>query len=85
MNRAEALLNKVREEAGYFDQADTNAMHDWLADRSDEELVEIMRGAAGTIAWRMTATDTMHPTREVFAHALDQVADAFKESTSGLV
>jgi hypothetical protein len=61
---------------------------EWLADRDDSELVEMMRGRASTLAYRMVTHATSGaptPSKEVFVTALDRVVDLFKKNVKGLL
>jgi hypothetical protein len=83
MTRAEDIDNLIRERETDFTQAWVDDLHNWLIERNDAELVEMLRGVASTLAWRRVTLETnpfANPSMEVFETSLKQVAQVFKES-----
>lgn len=84
MDRAKEILALVDSEDEWYSDAWRSDLLDWLGDREDEELVELMRGAAITLAYRMvTHNDTRSlkpgatPSPEVIMTALANLTEAF--------
>jgi len=78
MSRVEEILQLLKETDSQYSEAWTNDLLGWLSDREDAELVEIMRGCASVLAYRMVGDTTM-PSAEVFRKATNDVATAFMD------
>jgi len=84
MGRSEEILQLVASQDSEYSQRWIDDLMSWLADRDDAELVEILRGSASTLAWRIVGESQVAPSVEVFQTAVVNVATAFKENCKGL-
>ena len=88
MSRASDIEELIASNDSAYSQDWTDDLMNWLADREDTELVEILRGCASTLAYRMVTHETninsSLPSKEVFVTALDRVADIFKQNVKGI-
>jgi len=84
MGRSDEILELIASDDSEYSQNWINDLMGWLADREDAELVEILRGAASTLAWRIVGEAQVGPSVEVFQTAVVNVATAFKENCKGL-
>jgi hypothetical protein len=87
MSRASDIEELILESESQYSQGWFNDLQEWLGDREDAELVEILRGCASQLAWRMVTPENvvaMKPSKEVFVTALDRVARLFKENVKGI-
>jgi hypothetical protein len=87
MSRASDIEELITSSESSYSQTWTDDLMEWLADREDTELVEILRGCASTLAYRMVTKeiDPGTPSKEVFVTALDRVAILFKDNVKGLL
>ena len=86
MSKADEILELLASNESEYSQHWTNDLMDWLSDREDAELVEIMRGCASVLGWRMIGDESIKikPSAEVFKTAVVNVATAFKENCKTL-
>lgn len=83
-NRSEDILELIGTNESQYSRHWSNDLLSWLGDREDAELVEILRGAASTLAYRMVGEVTK-PSPEIFETALQNVATAFKQNCKGIL
>lgn len=86
MSRASDIEELIETDQSPYSREWTDDLMNWLADREDTELVEIMRGSASTLAYRMVTHDGgSKASKEVFVTALDRVVDLFRKNVKGLL
>lgn len=87
MSRATDIEQLIATSESPYSQSWTDDLMEWLADREDTELVEVMRGCASTLAYRMVTHETnpKTPSKEVFVTALERVVDIFKKNVRELL
>jgi hypothetical protein len=79
---ANNILELVEGIEEYYPTEWLNDLRDWLLDREDDELVEIMRGTASVLAYRIAGD---RPSPEVFRDSLKKIAKAFLKSVRSSV
>jgi len=80
MSRSDEILELIAADESQYSRKWSDDLLEWLSDREDAELVEIMRGTASTLAWRMVCGGGMKPSVEVFQTAIENVATAFRQN-----
>lgn len=81
MTRDQEILKLINSDDEYLSRRSIDALFGWLGDRSDQELVEILRCSAATLAYRSCTNDDadtfVKPTGEVFITALRRISETF--------
>ena len=80
MNRLDEILALLKKRESMFNRPKMEELIEWMGDRTDEEVVELLRTATTELAWRATGGhDVVYPSSEVFYEATAKIAEEFYE------